>query len=62
MPKKGLDAALHIKSIDWFHMWATLGFNGFNVTSKTEQLPSFKLLERTHFQQTFHWIDIWIIS
>ena len=50
MPKKGLDAALHIKSIDWFHMRATLGFNGFNVASKTEQLPSLKFLERTHFQ------------
>ena len=50
MPKKGLDVALHIKSIGWFHMRATLGFNGFNIASKTEQLPSLKLLERTHFQ------------
>ena len=29
-----------------------------NVTAKLEQILSFELLEETHFQETFHWIDM----
>ena len=32
-----------------------------NVASKTEHLFSFDLLEIIHFQEIFHWIDIWNI-
>ena len=33
-----------------------------NVTPNIEQTLSFELLEKTHFQDTFHWIDMCNIS
>ena len=33
-----------------------------NVTPEIEQIISFKLLEKTHFQETFHWRDTCNIS
>ena len=30
-----------------------------NVTPNAEQILSFKLLEKTHFQETFHWINMY---
>ena len=31
-----------------------------NVTRNIKQILSFELLEKTHFQETFHWIDPWL--
>ena len=28
-----------------------------NATPNKEQILSFELLEKTHFQETFHWLD-----
>ena len=33
-----------------------------NATPNKEQILSFELLEKTHFQETFHWIDMYNIS
>ena len=33
-----------------------------NVTPNIEQILSFELLEKTHFQETFRWIDMYNIS
>ena len=33
-----------------------------NVTPNIEQILSFELLEKTHFLETFHWIDMCNVS
>ena len=33
-----------------------------NLIPNIEQILSFELLEKTHFQEIFHWIDMYNIS
>ena len=43
-------------------MKGALRNNLLNVTPNIEQILSFEPLEKTHFQETFRWIDMCNIS
>ena len=43
------------KNIPWKVPWETILSN---VTPNIEQILSFELFEKTHFQEIFHWVDM----
>ena len=45
-----------------YRMKGALRKDLLNATPNREQILSFELLEKTHFQESFHWIDMCNIS